>query len=81
MEELALWIIAFLRQNYPGCLASRYEMTEDGTDTELLEQVAVSRGCRLKGDLPDYQKAAALLVDDFRSGRLGRITLERPEQI
>lgn len=81
VEELALWIIAFLRQNYPGCLASRYEMTEDGTDTELLEQVAVSRGCRLKGDLPDYQKAAALLVDDFRSGRLGRITLERPEQI
>ncbi len=81
VEELALWIIAFLRRNYPGCLASRYEMTEEGTDTELLEQVAVSRGCRLKGDLPDYQKAAALLVDDFRSGRLGRITLERPEQI
>lgn len=80
-EELAFWIIAFLRRYYPGRLAARYEAAEEGTDTELLERIAVSRGCRQKGDLPDYQKAAALLVDDFRSGRLGRITLERPEQI
>jgi ribosome biogenesis GTPase A len=40
----------------------------------------MARGCKLKGDLPDYQKAAALVVDDFRSGRLGRVTLEIPQQ-
>jgi ribosome biogenesis GTPase A len=42
--------------------------------------VALSRGCLLKGEQPDYQKAAALIVDDFRSGRLGRVTLEIPQQ-
>ncbi len=39
----------------------------------------MNRQCRLKGDQLDYDKAAAMLLDDYRSGRLGRITLERPE--
>ena len=46
----------------------------------LLEQIARVRGCLLKGGEPDYKKASMLVVDDFRSGRLGRITLELPEQ-
>jgi ribosome biogenesis GTPase A len=79
-EELALWILSFLRESYPGYIGKRYELAEEGTDAELLAQIAIARGCKLKGDLPDYQKAAALVVDDFRSGRLGRITLERPDQ-
>lgn len=78
-EELALWIIGFLRTQYPGRLTGRYTVEETGTEVELLEQIAYARGCRLKGDLPDYPKAAALLIDDFRSGRIGRITLEAPE--
>lgn len=78
-EELALWIIGFLRTQYPGRLTGRYAVEETGTEVELLEQIAYARGCRLKGDLPDYPKAAALLIDDFRSGRIGRITLEAPE--
>ncbi|MDO4322421.1 MAG: ribosome biogenesis GTPase YlqF [Lachnospiraceae bacterium] len=81
VEELALWILSFLRLHYPGYLAGRYQVPEEGTDLEFLEKVALTRGCRLKGDLPDYQKAASLVVDDFRSGKLGRITLEYPEQI
>ncbi len=78
-EELALWIIEFLREQYPGKLTERYAVEETGTHVEVLEQIAYARGCRLKGDLPDYPKAAALLIDDFRSGRIGRITLETPE--
>ena len=78
-EELALWIIEFLRNQYPGKLAERYSVEETGANVEVLEQIAYARGCRLKGDLPDYPKAAALLIDDFRSGRIGRITLETPE--
>lgn len=78
-EELALWIIEFLRGQYPGKLTERYAVEETGTHVEVLEQIAYARGCRLKGDLPDYPKAAALLIDDFRSGRIGRITLETPE--
>lgn len=79
VEELAMWIIDYLRQNYTGRLGERYQIDEDGTEVQMLEKIAVSRGCKLKGDLPDFPKAAALLVDDFRSGKLGRITLEQPE--
>ncbi len=79
VEELAMWIIDYLRQNYAGRLGERYQIDEDGTEVQMLEKIAVSRGCKLKGDLPDFPKAAALLVDDFRSGKLGRITLEQPE--
>ena len=80
-EELAMWIISFLRIQYAGCLSKRYQIDESGTEPEILEKIAFARGCRLKGDLPDYQKAAALLVDDLRSGKLGRITLECPETL
>ena len=80
-EELAMWLIAYLRKEYAGLLTERYQIGEDGTDLEILERIAQSRGCRLKGNLPDYPKTAALIVEDFRSGRLGRITLERPEGV
>lgn len=79
-EELAMWLIAYLRKEYAGLLTERYQIEEDGTDLEILERIAQSRGCRLKGNLPDYPKTAALIVEDFRSGRLGRITLEKPER-
>lgn len=79
-EELAMWLIAYLRKEYAGLLAERYQIEEDGTDLEILERIAQSRGCRLKGNLPDYPKTAALIVEDFRSGRLGRITLEKPAE-
>ena len=79
-EELAMWLIAYLRKEYAGLLTERYQIEEGGTDLEILERIAQSRGCRLKGNLPDYPKTAALIVEDFRSGRLGRITLEKPER-
>lgn len=75
-EELALWMFDYLRAQYPGRLSGRYQIAEEGSGGELLGRVAASRGCLLKGGLPDLEKAAALVVDDFRSGRLGRVTLE-----
>ncbi len=77
-EELAMWILAFLREQYPGRLQERYGTREEGTDAKLLGEIADARGCLQKGGQPDYQKAAALVVDDLRSGKLGRITLELP---
>ncbi len=79
-EELAMWILAFLRGRYPGRLQERYGISEDGTDAELFGRIAESRGCLQKGGQPDFQRAAAFLVDDLRSGRLGRVTLELPEE-
>jgi ribosome biogenesis GTPase A len=77
-EELAIWILAFMREFYPGRLSERYQVEETGTDAELIAAIAVARGCRLKEDQVDYQRASLLIVDDFRSGRLGRVTLELP---
>ena len=77
-EELAMWIIGFLRAEYPGTLKERYGMPEDGTDLELFGGIAESRGCLQKGGQPDLKRAAALVVDDLRNGRLGRVTLEIP---
>lgn len=78
-DELAIELIGFLREAYPGILKERYGTEEAGTDAGLLMQLAKNRGCIGRGGEPDYGKAAALLIDEFRSGRLGRITLERPE--
>ena len=62
-----------------GLLAQRYEVSEENDIIELISAVAVNRKCLSKGGEPDYSKAAALIIDDFRSGKLGHITLERPE--
>lgn len=80
VDELALELIGFLKENYAGVLEKRYEVDESENVTELLAGIAKNRGCVAKGEEIDYSKAAILLMDDFRSGRLGRITLEFPEK-
>ena len=57
-------------------VAERYGIDESKKDVEILSDVAMNRKCLGKGGEVDYSKAAALMIDDFRSGRLGRITLE-----
>lgn len=78
--ELALDLIEFLIERYPGILVDVYEVEENQDSAAVLEAVANNRGCRKKGDELDYEKAAFLLLDDFRNGRLGRITIERPAE-
>ena len=80
VDELALELIKFLREYYPGVLKARYELEEVENTAEILAQIAQIRGCITKGEEIDYSKAAALFIEDFRSGRLGRITLEFPEK-
>lgn len=77
-EELAAELIGYLREEYPGTLNARYEVEESGENFEILEGVARNRACVKKGNMPDCSRAAAMLLEDFRSGRLGRITLEKP---
>ncbi|MGI6069607.1 MAG: ribosome biogenesis GTPase YlqF [Blautia sp.] len=78
IDELSLKLIALLTEGYPGVLNARYGVEEEGTPVEVLERIARARGCIRKGEELDYSKAAALLIEEFRSGKLGRITLERP---
>ena len=80
MEELALWLIEHLRTNYSGPLEKRYGISEEGTAVEILGKIARARGCLKKGEELDYVKASGLLFDDFRGGKIGRVTLEWAEQ-
>ena len=77
-DELACQLIDFLTKEYPGALGKRYGCSEEMASPELLGEIAKSRGCLLKGNELDYGKASMLLIDDFRSGRLGKISLEFP---
>lgn len=79
IDELSLELIELLQQHYPGMLKERYDIDEAQDKVKVLEAIAVSRNCMKKGSEIDYSKAAALVIDDFRSGRIGRITLEFPQ--
>lgn len=78
IDELSLELIKILKEHYPGILAQRYGLAEEQEPPELLGQIAKNRNCIKKGNELDYSKAAALVIDEFRSGRLGKITLEFP---
>ena len=79
IEELAVELIKFLKKYYTGVLAEKYNITESEEAYRCLTEIAEERHCLLKGSELDTNKAALLLLDDFRCGRLGRITLEFPE--
>ncbi len=82
--DLSLELILMLQKNYPTVLSERYgiDPSEEIKDlkeaAKQLEQIAIKRSCLLKGGAPDLDRAAGLLIDDFRSIRLGNITLEFP---
>ena len=80
MEELALKLIDYLKERYTGLLEKRYGISEAGNAVEILGAIAKARGCLKKGEELDYTKASGLLFDDFRGGKIGRITLEWAEQ-
>ncbi len=79
-DDMALALIRELTALYPGLLAKRYALDEAAGDVGILEQLAQIRGCLKKGSGLDYSRACGLFIDDFRSGKLGRITVEAPPQ-
>ena len=80
-EELAAELIHFLRTAYPEVLADKYDIEMDEDDYVVLNRIAKSRNCIVRGNELDTDKAALLLLDDFRNGKLGRLTLEYPQEI
>ena len=78
-ETLALNLVGILRRTYPGILKKRYGVDEEGEDLDVMEKIALTRGAILPGKLIDYERIARILIDEFRSGVLGRISLERPK--
>ncbi len=79
-EEVAAFLGEILLARYPKLLAARYSLDPVGMDgTALVEAIGKRRGCRVKGGALDLEKAAQILLLDYRSGALGRISLETPE--
>ena len=78
LEELSLELLDYIRTNYPGLLNTRYGIEEEGTPVSLLEAVAEKRKCLIRGQEIDYAKAAGIVMEEFRNGKIGRITLEFP---
>ena len=79
--ELAINLIDRIKSSYPGALYNRYGCDESSVTTVILEETAIKRGCLKKGNEPDFAKAAHIILDDFRSGKLGHITLEDPDKV
>ena len=77
-QELALRLLTFLREEYPGVVLGRYGIMECEDAFVMLSEIARSRGCLLKGGELDFQKAVGILLEEFRSGKRGRFTLEVP---
>lgn len=78
-EELAVELIKYLGSAYPGVIESQYGIEPHEDPYGCLRGIAESRHCLVRGNELDTEKAAMTLLDDFRNGRLGRITLEMPE--
>lgn len=80
LDELACEFIDFLRAGYPGLLEKRYdiEASNEQKAHEIIKSVCISKKCFLKGEELDIMKASAMIIDDFRSGKTGKITLEMP---
>lgn len=79
-QELALSLIRILTERYPGAMGEKYGIAEAEEEPRILESIAKNRGCIKKGNEPDLDRAAGLLLDDFRNGRIGRFSLEEPPE-
>lgn len=80
VEDVAAFAIRYLHKRYPNCLKERYQLDvlpEDSVQT--LEMIGKKRGCLAAGGIIDLERAANVFLRDFQSGKLGRISLELPE--
>ena len=78
VASLALELISLLQREYPELLAQRYKLEElSQTPLETMEAAAQKRGCILPGKKIDYERIARVVLDEFRSGKIGKITLEK----
>ncbi len=82
ITELALYLIRYLTENEPEVLINRYGIEDTGglSDAGIMEEIAKKKSLYTKGMEIDYNRTANMLIDDLRSGRLGRISLEAPEE-
>ncbi|SCY84642.1 Ras superfamily GTP-binding protein YlqF [Alkaliphilus peptidifermentans DSM 18978] len=82
VDSLALKLIEHLMKEHSKNIEERYSLAAVGeTPLETMEMIAKSRGCIIKGGEFDYTRTANIILDEFRGGKIGRITLEKPSEI
>lgn len=77
ITELAFQLIKKLKENYNDAIPTRFGIEDDEDPVEIMYKVAEVRGCKLKGNKPDLDKTCSIIMDEFRAGKLGKITLDR----
>ena len=78
-EELAYRLVQRLQEYYPENLKERYKIEKIFEDPlETLNAIARKRGCLIRGGEIDYNRISVILLDEFRGGKIGKVTLERP---
>ncbi len=81
-EDVAMYAAEFLLEHYPALLMKRYQLDElPQSEIELMDAIAARRGCLRKGGVADLHKVSEILLNEYRSGTLGEITLETPEMV
>lgn len=76
-EELAANLIKLLADRYPQAVTARYKVEPVGSGYDILTAAAIKRGCIISGGEPDMERISNIVLDEYRSGKLGRFTLER----
>ncbi len=81
IETLAMLLLEYLAENYPAALKERYKMDVSGQPgKDLLELLGRKRGMLISGGEVNTERAAIMLLDEFRAGKIGSISLEMPEE-
>ena len=82
IEEVAFYLAEYLIKHYPEALKERYDLPSiPDAEFDFMEMMGARRGCISAGGRIDLEKASAILVNEFRAGMLGPITLETPDMI
>ncbi|MDY3006784.1 ribosome biogenesis GTPase YlqF [Anaerococcus sp. AGMB00486] len=77
IEELCLKFIEFMKESYPENLEERYKIDSSKMPIDIYDEIAIKRGAIIRKGEVDYTRCANLIFNDFRSGKLGRITIEK----
>ncbi|HEX6923754.1 MAG TPA: ribosome biogenesis GTPase YlqF, partial [Bacillales bacterium] len=79
-QDVALFVLRFLKERYPGKLQARYELEKiPEEDLELFDEIGRKRGCIIRGGEIDYDKAGAVILRDLQTGKIGDLSLETPD--
>lgn len=79
LEEIAVFVLDYLKENYPELLIQRYQLESTMDRLEIFDHIGTLRGCLASGGKVDLEKTADVIIRDLRSGKIGRVTLEKPE--